>query len=245
MSDSSNQERFGGRWFIPAAVVVALVIILVIVLSIANLLGGSKSTSPASTPHPSQTTAATVPASAQSVCGLKGYETTNTLTAAPKTTWQLVGTAAAPTDKKGAGPGVVAPDGFRSCYAHNSAGALFAAANFAVLGTDATLYQQMPALVLPGPGKDAITKKEQANGGSPSTGSPRAQIAGFKIDSYSATNATVDLALNYSDGTIASAPLKLEWSEQDWKIVLTDNGSFPLPPIQLQNLGGYTPWSGA
>ncbi|RLP71396.1 hypothetical protein D9V29_08600 [Mycetocola manganoxydans] len=73
----------------------------------------------------------------------------------------------------------------------------------------------------------------------------RAQIAGYKIGSYSGDAATVDVVMNYSDGSLVSIPLKLLWVEGDWKIEVTPSGEFPLAPAQIENLGGYTPWSGA
>jgi hypothetical protein len=73
----------------------------------------------------------------------------------------------------------------------------------------------------------------------------RAQAAGFKIDAYDASSATVDLALNYNTGSLVSLPVKLVWEAGDWKLVLTDSGELPLKPAQLQSLGGYIPWAGA
>jgi hypothetical protein len=242
MSDTPNQTPFGGRWFIPAAIVVAIVVVIAIVIAVTNIGHGKNTTTPTSAPTHKTSTA--IPAGAKSVCGLKGYETTSSLDSAPKTTWQLVGTFAAPTDRKGAGPGEIDSTGFRSCYAHTAEGALYAAVNFTALSTDASTYSKIPTLVVPGPGREAAIKQEAAETGQTSSG-PRAQLAGFEIDSYTASAATVDLALSYDDGTTASAPLKLQWSGGDWKIVLADDGSFPLAPAALQNLGGYTPWSGA
>jgi len=242
MSDSPNQGRFGGRWFIPAAIVIALVLVLVVVLVIVNLTRANRTPAADPTSAAPAATSSSVPEAAKSVCGLKGYETANTLSGAPSATWDVVGTVPAPTDAKGAGPGKIDSSGFRSCYAHTAEGALFAVANFAALGTDATMYSKMPALVVDGPGKTAIVKQLQSNSGA-STSGLRAQIAGYKIDSYSSDVATVDLALNYSDGTLVSAPLKVQWEDGDWKVVLADDGSFPIAPSQLQNLGGYTPWA--
>ena len=120
-------------------------------------------------------------------------------------------------------------------------GALFAAVNFVATGTDATLGPRLVELVAPGPGRDAI--EAQSSGGSASN--LRAQVAGFKVSAYSADAATIDLALNYSGGELVSVPLKLVWVEGDWKVEMTDAGELPLAPAQIQNLGGYTPWSGA
>jgi hypothetical protein len=242
MSDQSEpQSPFRRRPFVLAVIVVALIALLAVIVLVSNLFGGKDETAPTASPLPS-TTAAPVD-SDPSACGLEGYETTASLTDAPDTTWTLVGTVAAPSDPKGAGPGVTDSSGFRSCYAHTAEGALFAAANFVALGTDATMYSKMGDLVAPGPGRDALVS--MAEGADSSASSYRAQVAGFAINAFDEKAATVDLAMNYNDGQIVSMPLKLVWSEGDWKILVADDGSMPIAPAPLQGLGGYTPWSGA
>lgn len=245
MSDQSNQQNpFTTRRFILAVIVVGIIAICAVIVIISNFAGVGKTTPSAGggTPAPTSTTAAPAVDPNPSTCGLAGYETSSSLTTAPKTTWQLVGVVAAPS-ADGAGPGVINSTGFRSCYAHTAKGALFSAANFTALGADATMRQQLASLVAPGAGHDAVEK--QAATGSGNSSGVRAQVAGFKIDSYDAQNATVDLVLNYSDGQLASLPLKLTWSGGDWKLILTADGGMPLSPVKLQNLGGYIPWAGA
>lgn len=218
---------------IGAAVVVAVIVVLGIFVLIANLVSPNPSPTspPTNGPGPS--------AGDESVCGLEGFETTSSLEAAPDVRWELVGTVAAPTDPD-VGPGVV-DDGFRSCFAHTAEGALFAAVNFVALGTDATTGPRLVELVAPGPGRDAL----EAAGSSGSPSSFRAQVAGYAISNYSAEAVTVDLALNYSTGDLVSLPLKFVWAEGDWKLQMTDDGRLPLSPAPINNLGGYTPWSGA
>jgi hypothetical protein len=242
MSDQSEKQNpFRSRRFVLSMVVIAVIALLAVIVVVSNLFAGKDETAPTASPLPS-TTAAPVD-SDPSVCGLEGYETTASLTDAPDTTWTLVGTVAAPSDPEGSGPGVIDSSGFRSCYAHTAAGALFAAANFVALGTDATMHGKMSTLVAPGPGRDAlISMTEGAESGASSY---RAQVAGFAINAFDEKSATVDLAMNYNDGQIVSLPLKLVWSEGDWKILVADDGSMPIAPAPLQGLGGYTPWSGA
>jgi hypothetical protein len=242
MSDSPNQGRFGGRWFIPAAIVIALVLVLVVVLVVVNLTRTTGTPTADPTSNAPSSTASAVPAAAKSECGLPGYDTTNQLSGAPKASWDIVGTVPAPTDETGAGPGKVDSTGFRTCYAHTAEGSLFAVANFTALGTDASNYSKMPALIAPGPGKDAIEKRLQSDSGA-STDGTRATIVGYRISSYSADASTVDLALNYSDGKLVSSPLKVVWDDGDWRVVLADDGTFPIPSATLQSLGGYTPWT--
>lgn len=238
MTNTETRNPFRGRGFIAAAIVVGVIVLAAIVVLVASLNRGSDE--PATPPTGRTSSTPTADASDESVCGLDGFEKTNTLTQAPESDWELVGTVAAPTEPEGAGPAEIV-DGLRTCYAHTAEGALFLAVNFAAMGTDASLRDRLPQLVAPGPGRDALIAA-----GSESSGSTlRAQVAGYKIGSYSAKEATVDLAVNYSSGELVSLPLKLVWAEGDWKIQMTDAGKLPLSPAPIANLGGYTPWSGA
>lgn len=244
MSDQSTQQNpFTTRRFIVAVIVVGIIAICAVIVIISNVTGGNAKAKPGGSGPATSSSPVAASDPDPSTCGLAGYETSSSLTTAPKTTWQLVGVVAAPSDKTGAGPGVINSTGFRSCYAHTAKGALFSAANFTALGADATMRQQLASLVAPGAGHDAVEK--QAAAGNANSSGVRAQVAGFKIDSYDAQNATVDLVLNYSDGQLASLPLKLTWSGGDWKLILTADGGLPLSPVKLQNLGGYIPWAGA
>ena len=243
MSDQSEQQNpFRSRRFVLSIVVVAVIALLGVIVLVSNLFGGKDEAAPTASPLPS-TTAVPVD-SDPSACGLKGYEATASLTNAPSTTWTLVGTVAAPSDPEGSGPGVTDSSGFRSCYAHTAEGALFAAVNFVALGTDATMQDELTTLVAPGEGRDTLMALIAA-GTDSGTASVRAQVAGYAISAYDAQGATVDLALNYSDGQLVSLPIKLTWSEGDWKVVFADDGTMPIAPAALEGLGGYTPWSGA
>jgi hypothetical protein len=246
MSDQSEQQSpFRSRRFILSVLVVGVIALCAVIVLISNLLGGEDDGQPGAT---SSTTSSATPTSAPSVatdpdpsaCGLGDYETSNTLSTAPGNDWELVGTVAAPTDPDGAGPGLIESSGFRSCYAHTGEGALFAATNFVALGTDETMADKLTSLVAPGEGREAAP-----SGGATSSSSFRAQVAGFTIGSYDGTNAVIDLAINYSDGQLVSLPIKLLWSEGDWKVVLSADGSLPIAPAPLESLGGYIPWAGA
>jgi len=245
MSDQSNQQNpFTTRRFILAVIVVGIIAICAVIVIISNFAGVGKTAPSAGgdTPAPTSTAAAPAVDPDPSTCGLKDYVATGTLEVAPATKWELVGTVAAPTDAKKNGPGVVAADGFRSCYSHTPTGALYSAANLMALVSDTSLVKEVAdKLVVPGPGRDALLSQA----GSTSTTTTRYQVAGFKIDSYSGTKATIDLAVNFSTGQILSFPIQLEWLDGDWKAQATPTGGFTLAPAQLQNLGGYIPWAGA
>ncbi len=236
---TDTPSPFRSRGFIVAAAVVGLIAVIAVIALIAGLFNGDDdATPPTPTASPAETTAP-VTGGDPSVCGLTALEDSSSLTTAPENTWELVGTMAAPTEAE-VGPGAI-DDGLRSCFARTAEGALFAAVNFVATGTDATLGPRLIDLVAPGPGRDALKDQDAAGGSS----SLRAQVAGFKVAGYTADSATIDLALNYSDGSLVSVPLKLQWAEGDWKVEMTASGDLPLAPAGLQNLGGYTPWSGA
>ncbi|MEO5536015.1 MAG: hypothetical protein ABIR17_12900 [Pseudolysinimonas sp.] len=239
MSDNAERPSPFTR---PGFIAAAIVIVIILVAGGIAVVSGLNSRA---TPHPTATETSGPIGSPvdESVCGLDGFETESTLTAAPDNEWELVGTVAAPTDPA-IGPGVVA-DGFRSCFAHTTEGALFATVNFLALGTDSTTGPRLPDLVAAGPGRDALLEQIANAGPGGSTSDVRGQIAGFKIGAYSSSAATVDLAINFNDGRLASFPIKLTWEDGDWKIVLADDGSLPLSPAGLQSLGGYIPWGGA
>jgi len=237
LTNNESKGPFAPRGFLAAAVVVGVIVLAAVVVLITSIGRGSSSaiSRPSSTP----TIAAPIAKGGdKSICGLAGFETKDTLSNAPSVHWALVGTIAAPSASL-AGPGKVT-NGLRTCYAHTAEGALLMATNFIAMGSDATLGPRLVNLVAPGPGRDALASKP-----STSTSSSEAQVAGYKIGAYSGSQSTVEIVLNYSDGSLVSIPLKLVWAQGDWKVVLTDSGDFPLAPAQIQDLGGYTPWSGA
>jgi hypothetical protein len=241
MTDTETRSPFRGRGFIAAAVVVGVIVLAAIIVLVTSLAGGGNEPGASPTRAPSATP--TSSAADESVCGLKGFDTENTLTTAPENDWELVGTVAAPTEPKGAGPGVT-DEGFRSCYSHTAEGALYATVNWFALSSDARNLPRLPELVEPGEGRDAAIAA--ASAGTPVPSETRLQVAGFKINSYDGQEAVVDVAWTVTSegGALVSLPTVLHWVNGDWKIVLTDEGMFPYASAPLANLGGYTPWAG-
>lgn len=187
-----------------------------------------------------------VAADAGSACGLTAYQPSGTLESAPSATWRLVGTTAVPTSPE-AGPGKTSEDGtFSTCFAHTPTGALFAAINYYASATDGRNTSRLYQLFAAGPAKDELAK--QSATATPDPDATRAQVAGFKINQYSAASATVDLATRVPDGAtggseLISLPTVLNWEDGDWKIVYTMSGP-PLPAASLSSLGGYVLFSG-
>lgn len=239
MSDDNAQPNnlFTSRGFIAAAIVVGVIVLAAVIALVTTLTSPhDPGAQPTSTPSSSVASGAD-----KSVCGLSGFETQSSLTDAPKTKWELVGTVAAPTDPKGAGPGKVENDGFRTCYAHTAEGALFAAVGYIAVGSDARNVPQLYELLADGP----VRAQLQATPAPGDPSSDRLQVAGFKINSYSADEATVDVAwqITSSGSELVSFPTVLRWEHGDWKVVIDKNGP-PFAPSPLTSLGGYTPWAG-
>ena len=238
MSDDSTQPSnpFTSRGFIAAAIVVGVILLAgVIVLVTALTAPHTPVAKPTSTPS-----GPVASGDDKSVCGLPGFETESSLTTAPNTKWELVGTVATPTDPKGAGPGLD-DKGLRTCYAHTAEGALFAAVGYLAVGSDARNVPRLYELLADGPVRDQL----QAT---PSPGDPssdRLQVAGFKVNAYSASEATIDVAwqVTSAGSQLVSFPTVLRWEHGDWKVVIDKNGP-PFAPSPLASLGGYTPWAG-
>ena len=241
MTNTETKNPFRGRGFIAAAIVVGVIVLAAIVVLVSSLTG--RGDDPVATPSDSPTAIPTSSAADESICGLEGFETEDTLSGAPKNEWELVGTVAAPTEPDETGPGVT-ENGFRSCYSHTAQGALYATVNWFALSSDARNIPKLPELVEPGPGRDAAIAAAGSATATPSE--TRLQVAGFKINSYDGQEAVVDVAWSVTSegGALVSLPTVLHWVDGDWKIVLTDAGTFPYASAPLENLGGYTPWAG-
>ena len=245
MSDSQPNEPnpFTSRRFILAAVIVGVVLLCAVVLVVSSVINGQAKPTAGPTAGPtSSPSTSTVNEADRSTCGLPGFQKSGTLTQAPNSKWELVGTVAAPTDPKGSGPGKVESSGFRSCFAHTPTGAVYAAANIIAMGSDSSLRHEVSdKLVVPGPGRDAAL----AAAGSSSETTVRYHVAGFRLLSYDGSQAKVDIAVNAATGQLVSFVEDLQWSDGDWKVTLDKTGNMPIPPSPLQSLGGYIPWSGA
>jgi hypothetical protein len=239
MSTADSPSPFRSRGFIGAAIVVGAIVLAAIVVLVTSLARGGNNGDP--TPAPTTSSSADPSATDPSACGLEGFEETSSLTTAPNNKWELVGTVATPVDPNGAGAGVVESNGFRSCYAHTAEGALFAAVGYVAVSSDARNAPRLYELLASGSVRDQL----QAT---PSPGDPsstRLQVAGFKVNSYSADEATIDVAwaVTSQGGSLVSLPTVLKWEDGDWKVVIGANGP-PFAPSPLQNLGGYIPWAG-
>ena len=259
MARTDSSSDGGSVWtsltFLASGALVALVVVLAAVLA---LSGGKDDPAPSGT-APVASTPARAPAEAtqapespkdpksDSVCGLPAGSQ-DVPTKAPPTKWKLVGKIAAPTSPDTTGPGTIADSGLRSCYAHSPTGALYAGANlFVMLATPSLRTPALNELTEP----SAAQRKALGDSQPADAPEARSQIAGYTLQSYDSSTAVVDLAVRINTTTSSGAaveglirlPVRLVWSDGDWKYAATPGGSFA-EGQRLENLSGLTPWSG-
>lgn len=237
-------ETSGPSWtLIGAVLVVGLVVAMGVILSVQGLR--SDDDRPVvSSPSSSSRASTTSEGSGASVCGLPGHESTGTVTRAPKATWRLVGSIAAP-QVEGAGPGKIDSDGFGWCHARTPTGAVVSAAEtLPFTATNEVRIKSLEKSAVPGPGRTAALKEARSSDVEDLPAGERVQVAGFKLVSYSDTEAVVDVAAE-SDGRYFSQTVDLRWVDGDWKYKLSDSGDFTSRSLEIPNLSGYVEWSGA
>ncbi|MDJ0322120.1 hypothetical protein [Pseudarthrobacter sp. PS3-L1] len=238
MSEKMNSKDLRGPftqpWFLVSAVIVGLILLLVVVYALLPPAGQSANPAPAQ-PVPTGTAQPSKDSEA-SICGLPtGDQRLPGLEL--RSTWELNGKTAVPTDPKEIGPGTASGEA-RTCFAHNPTGALYAAANF----FGANIEQQGDVIVEKLIAKGQMRDKFLTD---PMTFSPRdsafsMQVGGFSIQSYASEEATVVLGGKTSEGAFFSVTVPMKWEEGDWKVVLENFA----PLAQIDNLSSFIAWSG-
>src|SRR5690625_1677850 len=141
--ETETRSPFTRPGFLVAAVLIGAIVVVGAVLGILNATrAGDDPSEPSPTtaePAPSATSPSSTvePAGNESVCGLEdGNSDEDTLSVAPDAEWQFQGTTAYPTSPT-YGPGATDDNGVRYCFQRSPEGAVFAAANAVVQGSDA------------------------------------------------------------------------------------------------------------
>lgn len=229
-------------FLIAAALVVALIAATFVIFLLPKGQGNAQ---PAPAPTETSSTAAASPSASagagKSVCGLPASRET-ALGTAPKSKWDLLGTMAVPTDPSTAGPGTVGKDGLRSCFAQSPTGALYATANIWASSFNGYAKQVYLELSADSPSRDkavqAIKEGKDVSGGT----SPKVQIAGFMIHSYTPETAIVELAFESKDGGYGALSTSLLWEDGDWKMDIPPAGGGAVR--QVSDLSSFIPWAG-
>lgn len=243
--DNEEQSPFTRRGFVAATVVVAVIVVLGLVIVIVNMTRDDPDPTPTSSTSAEPTTAAPTSEPPEavggaSVCGLPGEVLEGTLTTAPAAEWEYQGTTAYPTSSE-FGPGDTSAGGVRFCFERSPEGALFAAANSLVQGSDPSIAEEwLQYIVAEGPFRDQLL----ADVGSGTTGEgTRLAIVGFRVLAYDGETARIDLAVRAtSQGqTITlSGVYELVWQEGDWKI--SADVAQPLNMATIPDTAGYIAW---
>ncbi|WIY82360.1 hypothetical protein [Propionimicrobium sp. PCR01-08-3] len=241
-TDTPQHSPFTRPGFIAAALVIALIVVAGVIVGITR----NKPEPEAPPATTAATTGESTTASEPSICGLDGEVLTGTLTTAPETTWQYQDIDAYPTSPK-YGPADTR-DGYRMCYQHTPEGALFSAANAGIQGSmaatdfEAYLAWMNYFVSVDCPIRDQLL--DQAAAGTDSDPAAQLRIEGFRLLSYNAGDARVDLAFSSMvDGRTVymSGVYDLVWENGDWKMSPTDSVN-PLRLAQIPDLAGYVDW---
>jgi hypothetical protein len=244
MADVTSSDHHSSPWtqrgFILAAAFIAGLVLLGLALLLIGIGGGNDDANR----RPSTKAPASAPARKDpnaSICGLPAGNQ-QVPAAPPETRWELVGKIAAPSAPRTTGPGIERGE-LRECYAHSPTGALFAAANFvAVASVAKDSPQVLRELTAAGAARDESLR---ANARSTDEGSAGGlQVAGFRVSSYSANEATLDLAFAVEAKGYVHLALPMRWERGDWKVVVT-TAQGPFAGYEsIANLSGFVPWSG-
>lgn len=185
-------------------------------------------------PAPSPPAQPSAPTSAAlSACGLPGSAGADA-PGAVTATWTLVGAYSLPVSATD-GPGVQVPAGPWSCFTHTPSGAVLAGITIGMRANGvAENWQDVArAQTMPGPGQDALLAK-------PLPDAEVVTVRGFSIAGYSDQRATIRYYL-HSSSADASCTTDVQWSNDDWRLVLTDNGSTS-SGCALGAPADFTPW---
>ncbi|GAB3920279.1 hypothetical protein GCM10011575_44200 [Microlunatus endophyticus] len=264
--DAAAQNRWTHPGFLLSAGVIAVVVALAIYLAVANVRGdhpapaqdpaavvspalGTTAT-PTSSPASSPTTAATTGARARtSICGLAaptgGAADDLTKIDTQGVTWRYQNSTAYPVSST-YGPARKDRTGYPYCYQDSPGGALFTAAGFVAVSEsgDAELKAWATYILAKGPYRSQILAQVVAPDDDPNDEtSGRTEIVGYRIRSYTADEAWVDIAARVTlpDQTaLGSMILHLIWQDGDWRVSADEPD--PMNASRIGDLTGYTAW---
>lgn len=228
----AREEPFSTKfnvWWVLSAALVALVLVGGIALGFfAGRSNGEKTGEQEPAPSQSDTTA-TSPTGGP--CGVPADDQDYPVEA-PETKWELYSNVVTVPTSNTYGPTKREGD-FWQCYAHSPKGALFAAFNLSQAFTTGGVYE---AAVDSPMAKELYESESQAD--SSQTTFP--EVAGFSIDSYSDSKATISLLFKSAD-VDANATIELVWDEtaDDWRWD-AENSPEPGP---VEDTSKYTAWS--
>lgn len=240
-------------FLISAAAVVALLVMLVWLLvrpggddEAEATTAPEETTSETATESPTETPSTGGDASEASWCGLEAVELEGTLTRAPADIeWEYVGTLAVPA-LEGHGPGMVEDSGLRHCWAQTPEGAVLAATStFASVSSPDLVVEAYDELYVDGELRDRTLSDPEGTAAriEAEGAGMRASIVGFRLLSYSGTEASVDVLLSSNQGEgYASFVMPLVWLDGEWKVALRTQDELTNSAAWVETTAGYVLW---
>lgn len=250
----ATEEKAATSLVRPGFIISALLVVALI-LGLAFLLFTREDTTKASDGKPVEASSATLAsqgaaptssdggaagAESDSVCGLVARDQVIPTGALPSVPVE-VGTRIQVPSIDGYGPGIT--EGVSHCFAHNSSGAILAAANFLTwFSSKEQLDEVVPALMAKGPNRDRLESQIKAEWQG-ETGSALT-IRGFKYEDRGPDNAMVVLAVSHVafPDKIAGFPVVLVWQDGDWKVEAPSTDSWGERVIDSLPLEGFVEW---
>lgn len=232
------------RAVVGGAVAVLLALLLVVVLLTA---GGRQG--PAAEPAPASPTSSPTPASSSTAAaaadGCDPAPASDQLPTAPPDDleFEVVNRGIVPVSDT-YGPAVrVGP--VWDCFSRSPMGAVMAAASISVhrvVGQDLVAIGEQQ--LVENEGQQVYLDFARSVGPEGVSGPAGGfnQAVGFRVDSYTPSQAVVSLAYRTPDGALSSAALTVLWQDGTWKLQLFDDGSETSALTALPDLDDYTTW---
>ena len=214
------------RKAIIAATAAAVVIAAVIIVLIGH--GGTKTHEPQ--------------ASASGTGCPSGPQSSTIPTAPPSDLqWKGVGAIEVPTSASD-GPFRVQGD-VQSCFAHSPMGAVIAAYDiFGSLLSPQGMTAAALAGLAPGPGRQVYIAGTHAQGIPTLTPGELVQPVGFQVVAYTPEQATIETLASAGGQSYQADERTLVWSGDDWRLLLTPDGSIGPDPQLVQSAAGFVLW---
>ncbi|HXL95696.1 MAG TPA: hypothetical protein VN969_42795 [Streptosporangiaceae bacterium] len=223
--NTRNSKR--PRWIVPATLLLALGITAMIVLAVS----GGTARKPA-TASGQVGPAQTCPAG----------QVSDAIPAAPPSdlVWKNIAGMLVPTSPTAGPTRYQGP--VWSCYAHTPAGAVMAAYDIFAGLISPDWHTIAESEIVPGPGQQAyITASEsQPYQAVPPGDIP--QAIGFEVVGYTAQQATIETLQDGGQNGYQANQLTVAWDDEDWKLVVTPDGSSGPDPQLVTSTDGFVLW---
>jgi hypothetical protein len=237
MPDGNSAENHPDQspWSRPVVLISGAFLLVLILAGILVAFTGDQNKTQSAPAQPSAPTrdVTTAAAASSGACTLPdGSQSIPSASPPGGTHWVSVGSMQVPQARDQYGP-EHSSGPFDTCFAHSPSGALLAAVNLWAESTAAPPNEVFQDLAVGAP-RNLGSNTRLDNGGS-------VQLAGYRYDSYSPSQAQISVILEGPEGKLAAIVTTMKWSGGDWKYVFPPNGT---PPVQvIPDLTGYVPWS--